>query len=48
MDDEDGMLHDNDLDGLTNLKSEINPKIKFEFLSGDKEDKKILKKYSLI
>jgi|TARA_Y100000294_G_scaffold23131_1_gene19678 hypothetical protein len=48
MDDEDGILHDNDLDGLTNLKSEINPKIKFEFLSGDKEDKKILKKYSLI
>jgi len=48
MDDEDGILHDNDLDGLTNLKSKINPKIKFEFINMDKEDKKILKKYSLI
>ena len=48
MDDEDGILHDNDLDGLDYLKSEINPKIKFEFINMDKEDKKILKKYSLI
>jgi|TARA_B100001964_G_scaffold13661_1_gene14210 hypothetical protein len=48
VDDEEGLLHDNDLDGLTYLKSNINPKIKFEFISGDKEDKKILKKNSLI
>ena len=41
-------LHGNDLDFLEYLKSEINPKIKFEFLSMDEQDKKILKKHSIL
>ena len=38
----------NDLDVLINLKDVINPKIKFRFNYKDKDDKKILKKHSII